>query len=288
MDGYVKLHRQLLESSQFADPIRLKIWIWCLIKANHKTRPVKLKIGKGFQTIQVKRGQFIFGRNKASEELDIPGSTVNRHMEKLVQEKSILVQPNNLYSLITIVKYNDYQSIEEIEELEIYEERTSNEQVTDNQRTTNGQLTDTNKNVNNVKKDKNKKNIPDEKSGNIKIDFKEEKVPTLHSEIIRVWFEEVHPDFVFSPIDGTKVKSIIKKIRELFKKKERTDSDEEVLTFFRLMCENLPEYYQDKDLKIIDSDFNQIIIKITQLKNGKQKTSSNQSTYESVREAYGS
>lgn len=113
MEGYLKLHRQIIESTQFADPIRLKIWIWCLIKANHKNKAVALKTGKGYTTVMVKRGQFIFGRNTASEELNVPPSTVLRHMEKLQLEKAISILSDNQYSIITICKYEQYQSLEE-------------------------------------------------------------------------------------------------------------------------------------------------------------------------------
>jgi len=146
MEGYLKLHRQILDSTQFADPIRLKIWIWCLVRANHKKKAVSLKTGKGFTTVTVNRGQFIFGRNKAADELNIPASTVLRHMEKLQEENAINISSDNQYSVITICKYEEYQSIEE-----------KSEQPTDNQRTTNGLASDTNNNDNNKKNDKKEK-----------------------------------------------------------------------------------------------------------------------------------
>lgn len=141
MDGYVKLHRKILYSNQFADPIRLKIWIWCLLKANHKKKSVALKTGKGYTTVNVNRGQFVFGRNKASLELDIAGSTIVRHLEKLKAEKAINIKADNQYSVITICKYDDYQ----------YKEDEC-EPATDKLRTSFGLASDTTKNDNNEKK----------------------------------------------------------------------------------------------------------------------------------------
>jgi uncharacterized phage protein (TIGR02220 family) len=134
--GYIKLHRKILNSQVFNHEKSFRIWIWCLLKANFKTKWATLKIGKGTIEIEVKRGQFIFGRNRAAEELNMSGSTINLHMKKLVRIGNIEMKSNNQYSLITICKYDSYQS-------EDNGDMTTNRQVTDNQITANKQLTDT-------------------------------------------------------------------------------------------------------------------------------------------------
>jgi uncharacterized phage protein (TIGR02220 family) len=145
--GYIKLYRKILDSQVFVHEKTLKIWIWCLLKANFKPKWIDLKIGKGSTEIEVKRGQFIFGRNKAADELNMRSSTVYSHMQKLVRMGNIIMDSNNQYSIVTICKYDSYQK-------GIYSDMTSNEQVTDNQRTTNGQLTDTTNKENNDKKER--------------------------------------------------------------------------------------------------------------------------------------
>ena len=67
MEGYIKLYRKLLESPVFQNEKALKVWIWCLCKATHKDREQLV----GRQIVNLKTGQFIFGRKKASEELKI-------------------------------------------------------------------------------------------------------------------------------------------------------------------------------------------------------------------------
>lgn len=253
MEGYVKLYRQLLDSTQFADPIRLKVWIWCLIKANHKTRAVPLKTGKGYTTVMVKRGQFIFGRNKASDELNVAGSTVLRHLEKLEAEKAIKIHSDKQYSLITICKYEDYQSIEE-----------ESEQPMNNLRTTNELASDTNNNDNNVYNEKNSNIDLFTETSSVIIpegDGIKKEMP-LYSKMVDIWITDTHPEFVFTKTDGSKIKSIIKKITILLTHHKRETGDKDISDFFSLMCSNLPEWFKDKDLKTIDSDFNQIILKI--------------------------
>ena len=75
MEGFINLHRTLLDSMIFSSQTGLKIWIWLLLKASFKKRYVSLKIGKGETTVTIERGQLLFGRYKAEEELCIDGST---------------------------------------------------------------------------------------------------------------------------------------------------------------------------------------------------------------------
>jgi len=140
MADWIKIHRSVLDSYSFADPVTFKIWVWMLLKANYKASFVPLNHGKGTVSIKVDRGQFIFGRNRAAEELKIAGSTIVRHMEKLQTEGQIIIEPNNQYSLITICKYNTYQNIKEKDEQVTDKYRTSNGQVTDSERTSNGHI----------------------------------------------------------------------------------------------------------------------------------------------------
>jgi len=110
-NGFIFLHRSLLDSEVFASQKILKVWIWCLLKANFKDKFVSLKVGKGERTVKVERGQFIFGRLKAEQELGIKGITVYRVMKKLEKLKNISLNSYNQYSLVTINNYNTYQDV---------------------------------------------------------------------------------------------------------------------------------------------------------------------------------
>lgn len=107
--GFILLSRGILESDVFASQKLLKIWVWCLCKANFKDKSVPLKVGKGETIIKVKRGSFIFGRKKAEEELFIDGSTIYKSIQKLKEFEMIEIESNNQFSIITICNYNAYQ-----------------------------------------------------------------------------------------------------------------------------------------------------------------------------------
>lgn len=128
-NGFVLISRELLEHPIFASEKLLKIFIWCLCKANYKEKSVPLKTGKGQTIVNVKRGQFIFGRNKAEEELFIDGSTIYKSIKKLEELGSIFIKSNNKYSIITICNYDSYQDFKQYEV-------ASKEQVSNNQGTT--------------------------------------------------------------------------------------------------------------------------------------------------------
>ena len=136
--GHIRLHRSILESQVFAHPTALKIWVWCLCKASYKERFVPLKIGKGTTTINIKSGQFIFGRYKAEEELGIDGSTIYKWIQKFASEtfdNMIYLESNNQYTIITISNWSTYQGIEETME------QPSNNQVTAEEQPSNSGVT---------------------------------------------------------------------------------------------------------------------------------------------------
>lgn len=147
--GYILLSRGVLDSDVFASQKLLKIWVWCLCKANFKDRFVPLSVGKGETVVDVKRGSFIFGRHKAEEELFIDGSTIYKSIKKLEQMDMIKIKSNNQYSVVTICKYNTYQDANGYKVTS--KEQPSNNQVTAKSQPSN--TTNTLPNVNNDKKE---------------------------------------------------------------------------------------------------------------------------------------
>ena len=158
MEGFISLHRTLLDSMIFSSQTGLKIWIWLLLKASYRKRHVSLKIGKGETTVTIERGQLLFGRYKAEEELNIDGSTIYRWIKKLEENEMILLQSNNQYSIITICNYDTYQSENINDEQPMSNQRAADEQQMNSRRTADEQQANTyNKDnkVNKVNKDNN-------------------------------------------------------------------------------------------------------------------------------------
>jgi hypothetical protein len=147
MEGWIKLHRQIIDSPVFAHQTALKIWIWCLCKANHSGKSFPISTGKGETIVSIERGQFIFGRFKAEDELGINGSTVYKWMHKFSDEMDMInIESNTHYSIITILNFNDFQDLES-------NKVTTKEQPSNNQVTTKEQPSNTYKNDKNDKND---------------------------------------------------------------------------------------------------------------------------------------
>lgn len=101
MQGYIKLHRKILDNGVFADAELLKVFVWCILKAN--TTP-NVVYGR-----KVDVGQFITGRITASEELYLKPSTIYKRLQRLKTQGYIDISSNTKNSLITVINYKSYQ-----------------------------------------------------------------------------------------------------------------------------------------------------------------------------------
>lgn len=136
-----------MESTIWKNPMVWFVWSWCLMKANHADKQFPFN-GKD---IVVKNGSFITGLNSAQSQL--PTLSIQNIRTALAYLKStnrITITSTNKFSVITIVKWKEYQQ----------ENTQTNKPLTNEQQTTNKPLT-TNKNV---KKIKNVKNIAETSS----------------------------------------------------------------------------------------------------------------------------
>ena len=128
-NGWITLHRKLLDHPIASKPIYLALWVHLLLMANH--RPKEFMWNGSIKVIN--DGQFITGRDKLVKQTGIPGTTIERILDALEKWGQIGQQKTTKYRLVTIVKWRQYQSL-------------------DNKRTTNGQQTDTNNNVTSITK----------------------------------------------------------------------------------------------------------------------------------------
>ncbi len=109
--GWVKLHRKLLGSQAFKNEGLLKVWIWCLLRAAHEETWVTLRVGKGTTEVHLKPGEFIFGRESASQELNMNPSTIYKRMQKLKNMRNCNIQSNSHYSIVSIINWGGYQDV---------------------------------------------------------------------------------------------------------------------------------------------------------------------------------
>lgn len=129
-NGFIKLDRCLLQKHIFKNEKILKVWVWCLLRANHSDQSETV----GLKEVPIKPGQFITGRYKAAEELRMNPSTAWKYLKWLEKNQSIVINSNNKFSVVTVINWDFYQ-------VEKYKG--------DNKMTTKKQQNDTDKNVKN-------------------------------------------------------------------------------------------------------------------------------------------
>ena len=154
MTGWIKLHRKLLDSPIFQNEKLFKVFAYCLMKASHKEHTQLV----GRRVVHLQKGQFVFGRKRASEELRLKESTVRDYVKLLEKLGTIDIKSDNKFSVITVVNWAIYQNDEEISDSKNDKKSTTNQHQMDNKSTSNQQQINTNKNVKNVENDKNVKN----------------------------------------------------------------------------------------------------------------------------------
>ena len=146
MSGWLKLHRSLAEWEWYTDPNTMRVFIHCLIKANHKD--------KNWRGIEIKRGQFISSLDGFSSELKLSIQQIRTSLKKLKATNEVTSKGGNQHTVFTVVSYDLYnQATDESTD----EQQTDNKQITNDQQTDNKRSTAT-KNVKNENKVKNEEN----------------------------------------------------------------------------------------------------------------------------------
>ena len=102
MEGWIKLHRKFENWEWFNISEMVHLFIYLLLSANSEDG--------NWRGISVKRGQLITGRTSLSENTGISQQTIRTCLNRLKSTNEITIQSTNQYSIITIIKYEDYQS----------------------------------------------------------------------------------------------------------------------------------------------------------------------------------
>lgn len=134
-NGWIKLHRSILEWEWYDDTNVFRLFMHCLFKANHKDKRYRGKV--------VQRGSFLTGRDLLAEETGLTVQQVRTALDKLKSTNELTIKSSRQGTVVEVVNYDKYQTATN---------ESTNEQPTSNQRVT------SNKKSKNIEKDKNKDN----------------------------------------------------------------------------------------------------------------------------------
>lgn len=104
MEGWICLHRKLLNWQWYSD-INVKVlFIHLLLKANYED--------KVWKNIVIKRGQLVTSISKLAEETRQTIRQTRVALDKLKMTNEITIKTTNKYTLVTIENYDNYQNID--------------------------------------------------------------------------------------------------------------------------------------------------------------------------------
>jgi hypothetical protein len=126
--GWIKLHRQILEWEWYSDNNCFRLFLHLLLKANHKE--------KRFKGIELKVGSIVTSRDLLARETGLSSQQIRTALTKLISTNEITSVTSSQGTIIQIVSYEKYQ---------VPTNEITNEQPTSNQQSTTN---------NNVKKEK--------------------------------------------------------------------------------------------------------------------------------------
>ena len=106
--GYIRLHRKILGWRWNSDEVTFRVFLHLLLTANFKPATWK--------NIKIERGQLVTSITHLCQDLGYSRDTIYKALKRLETSGEIQRSPNARYTIITVVKYGDYQ-----------EDRTQNE-----------------------------------------------------------------------------------------------------------------------------------------------------------------
>lgn len=138
-NGWVKLHRNLIDWEWYTDHNTCRLFIHCILRANHTD--------KKWRGIDIKRGSFYTSLDTLSDETGLTPMQIRTSLKKLKATGEVTGLGMARGRMITVVGYDSYQD----------DNRLSNSLVTGSQQADNRVVT-ANKNDKNDKKEKNDNN----------------------------------------------------------------------------------------------------------------------------------
>lgn len=136
MEGWIKLHRKIMDWQWFESAPHFKLWSILMMRANHKETIHRDEV--------IKPGQLLTGRKQLSLWSGFSEQQIRTMLNDFKASREITIKSTRKFSLITILNWHEYNPTNQ----EI------NQQATKCQPSANQQVT-TSKNDNNAKNDKN-------------------------------------------------------------------------------------------------------------------------------------
>ncbi|MDX7384545.1 DNA replication protein [Enterobacter hormaechei] len=104
--GFALLHRKIMDVPFYKDAEAAHLWVHLLLRANHEQTLVSTDVGD----VICERGEFITGRNTLAMETGLTADRVKSLLRKFQNLGMITTKSNNRFTVLKVVKYDEYQS----------------------------------------------------------------------------------------------------------------------------------------------------------------------------------
>lgn len=106
-EGWIKLHRSIMDWEWFADAETLQLFLYLLLTANYEE--------KKWKDITIRRGQLVASLSGLASSLNMSVKKIRVRLNRLADSGTIITEWTNKYSVITICNYDSYQDGDDTE-----------------------------------------------------------------------------------------------------------------------------------------------------------------------------
>lgn len=138
MEGWIKIHRKILEWEWYPDRDTREVFFHLLLTANHKA-------GR-FMGHEIKAGEVVIGRKSLSKAVGISERSVRTALTHLKSTSEIAIRTTNRFSVITLLNWSKYQITDQQNDQQSDQQVTSKRPANDHKQECNNKKND-NKNI---------------------------------------------------------------------------------------------------------------------------------------------
>jgi len=102
-NGWIKLHRSLLDWEWYDDINVMRVFLHCLLMANHKD--------KKYRGAVVERGSFLTGRDALASQTGLTVQQIRTSLNKLKSTNELTIKSSKQGTVIQVVSYDKYQEV---------------------------------------------------------------------------------------------------------------------------------------------------------------------------------
>lgn len=131
--GFIKLDRDIQKWKWYTKDKMLLLWIDILTSASYEDNYYDGRL--------IKKGQLVFGLHNLSKKLNMSVQSLRTCLNRLKSTGEITIESTNKYSIITVVKWDEYQAVPD--HVNNPDNGAPNKPVTNEQQTSNKRVTTT-------------------------------------------------------------------------------------------------------------------------------------------------